>query len=142
MAVDQSAASEPSPAVGEKRGIENGDVSVPKKQRSGGELKRVAEIVLVLSAMGKMRGGGMNPTAAETGLMAEAREILAEMCEEMAPKDIVGREAIGNVIEELGLNSKLKEQRLGFRSAGMSISQKVLFTKMKVKKGLKFIFLF
>ncbi|XVF70752.1 hypothetical protein PTKIN_Ptkin11bG0188000 [Pterospermum kingtungense] len=138
VAVDQNVASEPSPAVGEKRGIGNGDVSVSKKQRCGGGLKRVAEIVLVLSAMGEMRGGGRNPTAAETGLMAEAREILAEMCGEMAPKDVVGREAIGNVIEELGLNSKLKEQRLGFRGSGMSISQKVLFTKMKMEEPKKF----
>ena len=139
MVVDQNAAFESSPALGEKRGIENGGVSVSKKQRCGGGLKRVAEIVLVLSVMGKMRSGGRTPTAAETELMADARETLAEMCEEMAPKDIVGREAIGNVIEELGLNSKLKEQRLGLRGMGMSIAQKVLFTKTKVKKGLKFI---
>ncbi|XP_022753088.1 uncharacterized protein LOC111301573 [Durio zibethinus] len=138
VAVNQNAAFEPSPTVGEKRGIENGDVSVSKKQRCGGELKRVAQIVLVLSAMGKMRGGGRNPTAAETALMAEARETLAEMCVEMAPKDIVGREAIGNVIEELGLNSKLREQRLGFRGTGMSISQKVLFAKMKMEEPKKF----
>ena len=135
MVVDQNSAFETSPAVGEKRGIENGEVSVSKKQRCGGGLKRVADIVLVLSAMGKMRGGGRNPIAAETALMAEARETLAEMCEEMAPKDIVGREAIGNVIEELGLNSKLKEQRLEFRGMGMSIAEKVLFAKMKVKKS-------
>ncbi|XWS27798.1 hypothetical protein CRYUN_Cryun25bG0010900 [Craigia yunnanensis] len=138
VAVDQNAVFEPSPAVGEKRRIENGDVSLSKKQRCGGGLKRVAEIVLVLTAMGKMRGGGRNPTAAETALMAEARETLAEMCEEMAPKDIVGREAIGNVIEELGLNFKLKEQRLGFRGMGVSISQKVSFAKMKMEETKKF----
>ncbi|XP_022716838.1 uncharacterized protein LOC111275642 isoform X2 [Durio zibethinus] len=138
VAIDQNAAFESSTAVGEKRGIENGAVSLAKKQRCGGELKRVAEIVLVLSAMGKMRGGGRNPTAAETALMAEARETLAEMCEEISPKDIVGREAIGNVIEELGLNSKLKEQRLGFRGMGMSIFQKVLLAKIKMEEPKKF----
>ncbi|XP_039035810.1 uncharacterized protein LOC120172423 [Hibiscus syriacus] len=88
--------------------------------------------------MGKMRGGGRNPTSAETALMAEARETLAEMCGEMTPKDIVGREAIGDVIEELGLNSHLKEQRLGFRGMGMSISQKVLFSKMRMEEPKKF----
>ena len=46
--------------------------------------------MLVQSAMGKMRGRGMKPTVADTALMAEAREMLAEMCEEMAPKDFVG----------------------------------------------------
>ncbi|XVE80453.1 hypothetical protein DITRI_Ditri14bG0140900 [Diplodiscus trichospermus] len=122
VAIDQTAAFEPSPEVGEKRGIEIGVVSVSKKQRCGGGLKRVAEIVLVLSAMAKMRGEGRNSTEVETALMAEARETLAEMCGEMVPKDIVGREAIRNLIEELRLNSKLKEQRLGFRSMGMSIS--------------------
>ncbi|TYJ20948.1 hypothetical protein E1A91_A08G031700v1 [Gossypium mustelinum] len=137
VGVDENAAFEPSPAVGEKRGVENGAVSASKKQRCGGELKRVAEIVLVLSTMGKMRGG-KNPTSAEMSLMAEARETLAEMCGEMAPKDIVGRDAIGNVIEELGLNSKLKEQRLGFRGMGMSISQKVLLAKMKMEEPKKF----
>ncbi|XVE50744.1 hypothetical protein DITRI_Ditri01bG0187800 [Diplodiscus trichospermus] len=137
-AVDKNAAFESSPVVGEKRGIENGDVSVSKKQRCGGGLKRIAEIVLVLSVMGKMRSGGRNPTAAETALMAEARETLAEMCQEIAPKDIVGREAIGNVIEDLGLNSKLKEQRLGFRGTGMSIAQKMLLAKTKMEESKKF----
>ncbi|KAE8696817.1 RING/FYVE/PHD zinc finger superfamily protein, putative isoform 2 [Hibiscus syriacus] len=138
VAVGENAAFEPSPTVGEKRGIENGDVSASKKRRCGGGLKRVAEIVLVLSTMGKMRGGGRDPTSTETALMAEARETLAENCGEMAPKDIVGREVIGNVIEELGLNSKLKEQRLGLRGMGMSISQKVLLAKMKMEEPMKF----
>ncbi|KAK9002385.1 hypothetical protein V6N11_025068 [Hibiscus sabdariffa] len=138
VAVDQNAAFEPSPAAGEKRGVENGGVYASKKQRCGVGLKRVAEIVMVLSTMGKMRGGDMDPTSAEMALMAEARETLAEMCGEVAPKDIVGREAIGNVIESLRLNSELKEQRLGFRGMGMSISQKVLLAKMKMEEPKKF----
>ncbi|OMP04334.1 hypothetical protein COLO4_09741 [Corchorus olitorius] len=138
VAVDQNEAFEPSPAVGEKRGIENGAaVSLSKKRRCSGGLKRVAEIVLVLSAMGKMRGGGRNPTLAETALMAEARETLAEMCEEMAPKDIVGSAVIGNVIEELGLHAKIKEQKLGVRGTRMSISDKVAFTKRKMEDPKK-----
>ncbi|KAE8702038.1 RING/FYVE/PHD zinc finger superfamily protein, putative isoform 2 [Hibiscus syriacus] len=138
VAVDGNAAFEPSPTAGEKRGIENGDVSGSKKRHCHGGLKRVTEIVLVLSTMGKMRGGGRDPTAAEMALMLEARETLAQMCGEMAPKDIVRREAIGNAIEELGLNSKLREQRLGFRGTGMSISQKVLLAKMKMEEPKKF----
>ncbi|KAK6229787.1 hypothetical protein SCA6_018738 [Theobroma cacao] len=138
VAVEQNAAFESSPGVGEKRVVENGAVSVSKKQRCGGGLKRVAEIVLVLSAMGKMRGGGRNPTAAETALMAEARETLAEMCGEMSPKDIVGGEAIGNVIEELGL-ARFSEQRLGFKATRMSISEKISFAKKKMEDPKKLL---
>ncbi|XP_039034231.1 uncharacterized protein LOC120170342 [Hibiscus syriacus] len=138
VAVEENAAFEPSPTVGEKRGIENGDVSASKKQRCGGGLMRLAEIVLVLSTMEKMRGGGRDPTPAEMALMAEARETLAEICGEKAPKYIVGREAIWNVIEELGFNSKLKEHRLRFRGMGMSLSQKVLLAKMKLEEPKKF----
>nr|DAD32593.1 TPA_asm: hypothetical protein HUJ06_011444 [Nelumbo nucifera] len=52
-------------------------------------MKRVAEIVLVLPALGKMRGG-RSTTAVEKGLMAEAREKLVEMCEVLAPRDVLG----------------------------------------------------
>lgn len=128
-------------SAGEKRTLENGEngeteelsVRSPKKLRCGlqEEMKRVAEIVLVLSAMGKMRGG-KGPTDAEVKLMAEARAKLVEMCREFAPKDIVGRDAIGAVIEDLGLNGKLKDQRLGFRGPKLTISEKVSLAKRKV----------
>ncbi|CAL5390385.1 unnamed protein product [Camellia sinensis] len=119
-------------AVGEKRTAENGELGVPaaKKARN---VKKVAEIVLVLAAMGKMRGG-RSPTAAEKEMMVEAREKLVEVCEEFAPKDVFPRDAFGAVIEDLGLN-KLKEQRLGFRPPKVSIAEKLLFTKQKDMGG-------
>jgi hypothetical protein len=99
----------------------------------GRELKRVAEIVLVLSAMARMRGGGKGPTDAEVELMVEARAKLAEACAALAPKDVVGREAIGAVIEDLGLNGKLKDQRLGFRTPKLTIKEKFDNAKRKVR---------
>ncbi|GMH25500.1 hypothetical protein Nepgr_027343 [Nepenthes gracilis] len=92
-----------------------------KKMRNGEEeeMRRVAEIVLVLSAMGRMRGG-KEPTAAEKAMMTEARAKVVAMCEELAPKDILPREAFGGVIEDLGLNG-LKDQRPGFRMPKLSI---------------------
>ncbi|XP_057474781.1 uncharacterized protein LOC130762923 [Actinidia eriantha] len=129
-------AADPPEAVGEKRPAENGDelgLPAAKKARSGGgsmgTVRRVAEIVMVLSAMGKMRGG-RSPTSAETEMMAEAREKLAAVCEEFAPKNVFPRDAFGAVMEDLGLN-KLREQKLGFRPPKMSIAEKVLLTKQK-----------
>lgn len=120
-----------SSSVGEKRPAENGAASPSKRPRCG-DMKRVAEMVLVLSAMGRIRGGAKRPTEAEVRLMAEAREMLAEMCAEMAPKDFVGRDAVGAVIEELGLNGKSKEQRLGFRASRLTISEKLALSQKKV----------
>ncbi|KAL0406965.1 UNVERIFIED_CONTAM: hypothetical protein Slati_4010400 [Sesamum latifolium] len=94
-----------------------------------GDVRRVAEMVLVLAAMGKMRGG-RGPTDAEKELMAEARNRLVKVCEGFAPKDVFPRDAFGGVIEDLGL-SMLKEQRLGFRPPKMSIAQKLLVSKRK-----------
>ena len=99
----------------------------------GPDLKRVAEIVLVLSTMARMRGGGKSPTAAEMELMAEARTKLAEACACFAPKDLIGREAIGSVMEDLGLNAKLRDQRLGFRGPPkFTIKEKLDNAKRKV----------
>ncbi|KAL5804024.1 hypothetical protein ACOSQ3_030824 [Xanthoceras sorbifolium] len=141
-------------AAGEKRPADNGngngngnpEESVNKKaRRSGGGVvgekeaaKRVAEIVLVLSAMWRMRGGGRAPTEAETELMAEAREKLVEMCGGLAPKDIVSRDRIERLIEDLGLNGRVKEQRLGFRGQRLSIKEKLELTKKKMEDSKKF----
>ncbi|KAK4398571.1 PHD finger protein [Sesamum angolense] len=135
-----------SDVVGEKRPAEeDGDVvreAVPHKRVRGGkrslvgDVKKVAEMVLVLTAMGKMRGG-KGPTDAEKELMAEARNRLAKVCEGFAPKDVFPRDAFGGVIEDLGLN-KLKEQRLGFRPPKMSIAEKLLVSKRKMEKAEAF----
>ncbi|XP_052207443.1 uncharacterized protein LOC127811533 [Diospyros lotus] len=127
------------PPVGEKRPAEDGGLGAPegKKARTGGGLvgnmRQVAERVLVLAAMGMMRAG-RSPTAAENEMMAEARGKLAEVCERFAPKDLFPTDACGTVIEDLGL-SKPREQRLGFRPPKMSIAEKLLFTKRKMEKS-------
>ncbi|KAK4745787.1 hypothetical protein SAY87_012099 [Trapa incisa] len=131
-----------SPGVGHKRRVSGGeDVGSlppsPKKPRGGGgDLGRVAEIVLVLSAMGRMRGG-KDPTDVEIGLMAEARERLAAICETLLPKDIVGGNAIGRVIEDLGLSGKAKDQKMGFRVPKLSIAEKLAFTRRKMEESKK-----
>ncbi|CAA0815360.1 RING/FYVE/PHD zinc finger superfamily protein [Striga hermonthica] len=134
-----------SDVVGEKRAAAEEDVDVlkeegspPKRVRGGvdrslvGDVKKVAEMVLVLAAMGKMRGG-KGPTDVEKELMVEARGRLARVCEGFPPKDVFPRDAFGGVIEDLGLN-KLKEQRLGFRPPKMSIAEKLLVSKTKMEK--------
>ncbi|KAG6493052.1 hypothetical protein ZIOFF_048026 [Zingiber officinale] len=75
-----------------------------KRARDDGDFKRVAEIVMVLSALGQMRGG-KEPAAAEKALVTEAKERLVVMCEAAKPKDLVSTEAVRVVAEDLGLNS-------------------------------------
>jgi len=115
--------------------LQNGDsderCAKKPKVDADAELKRVAEIVLVLSTMATVRAG-RKPSDAEVELMREARAKLAGLCQGLAPKDIVAREAIGTVIEDLGLNSKLKDQRLGFRTPKMSIAERYSHAKWKV----------
>lgn len=94
-------------------------------------MRRVAEIVLVLSALGKIRGG-RSPTVAEMEMMAEAKAKVAELCAELAPKDVIPRDAVGVVMEDLGLN-RVRDQRLGFRPPKLSIADKMLLTKRKVR---------
>lgn len=133
------------PSIGEKRAVENGEdceleVPLSKKVKIdevlSGDMKKVAEIVLVLAAMGKIRAG-RSPTVAETEMMVEAREKLVDLCKGFAPKDVFPRDAFGTVIEDLGL-SKLREQKLGFRSPKMSIAEKLLLTKRKMEKSEEF----
>ncbi|XP_042481593.1 uncharacterized protein LOC122062027 [Macadamia integrifolia] len=132
------------PSVGDKRPLENEDDvdnggRLHKKAKGdlNMDMKKVAEIVLVLSAMGKMRGG-RNPTDVEGRLMAEARQKLAEACEALAPKDILSSTAVKAVIEDIGLNNRLKDQRLGFRPPKMSITDRLLLTKRKMEESKGF----
>ncbi|KAK9074238.1 hypothetical protein SSX86_006835 [Deinandra increscens subsp. villosa] len=139
--MDMDAVEVRSGSAGEKRALEEGDVTdlVRKKARVGGEvrlggcLKEVAEMVLVLATMGKMRGG-RRPTAVEVKLMAEARGKLAEVCGEFAPKAVFPTDAFGTVIEDLGLN-RLRETKLGILPQRMSIAQKLQLTKQKMEKS-------
>ncbi|KAL8131676.1 uncharacterized protein LOC141711701 [Apium graveolens] len=128
--------------VGEKRemsGDDDVEVRVNKKARNCGEvkgnLKRVAEIVLVLETLGKMRGGRA-PTQVEVEMMSEARGKLAEVCREFKPKDVFPREAFGVVIDDLGLSNN--EQMLGFRPPNVQIAQKLKLTQEKMEKSDEF----
>jgi len=67
---------------------------------------------------------GMKPYDAKVKLTREACAKLPGLCQGLAPKDIVAREEIGTIIEDLGLNSKLKDQRLGFRAPKISIAER------------------
>ncbi|CAL9221570.1 unnamed protein product [Arabidopsis halleri] len=108
-----------------------------KKQRFDEELNRVAEIVLVLSALGRMRGGE-TPSALELELMFEARSKLAGMCQEFVPKDIIRKDHVKAVIDDLGLNGKLKDHRLGFRAPKVTISEKLSLGKRKMEEAEKY----
>ncbi|CAE5967940.1 unnamed protein product [Arabidopsis arenosa] len=108
-----------------------------KKPRFDEELNRVAEIVLVLSALGRMRGGE-TPTALELDLMFEARSKLAGMCQEFYPKDIVRKDDVRAVIDDLGLDGKPKDQRLGFRAPKLPISERLSLGKRKMEEAEKY----
>ncbi|KAI3882937.1 hypothetical protein MKW92_027945 [Papaver armeniacum] len=128
--------------VGEKRVVncdetENLNVKMKKARVDyGGDMKRVAEIVLVLSAMGRIRGG-RNPTDVEKGLMVEAKDKLVEICQFMSPRDVIPKDAIRVVMEDLGLK-KSADQRLGFCPHKMSISAKLVLAKRKMEESKKF----
>ncbi|CAK7350134.1 unnamed protein product [Dovyalis caffra] len=127
--------------ISEKRQMENverEELAAKRAKNGMVEIGRVAEMVLVLSAMAGMRGGGKNPTEAEVKLMEEARAKLVDICQDLAPKDLVARDSIGTVIEDLGLNFKLKDQRLGFRGSRLSIKEKLSLSKRKMEESKKF----
>lgn len=129
-------------SLGEKRPLEDGgerDLGNKKARGGGGvdglavNVKKVAGIVLVLATVAEMRGG-RKPTPVEVKMMVEAREKLAEICEEFAPKAVFPREAFGTIIEDLGLN-RLRETKLGIRPPKMSIAEKLELTKQKMEKS-------
>ncbi|PKA50486.1 PHD finger protein [Apostasia shenzhenica] len=107
----------------------------PAKKMRGreAELRRVAEIVMVLSAMAEMRAG-KEPTAAERALAGEARERLARACEEVRPKDLFPSEAVRGVVEDLGLN-RSRDPVLAIRQPKLSIAERVQHTKKKMEES-------
>lgn len=112
--------------------LTNTDTISFKKPRTTGLTKKVAEIVLLLSAMAEMRGG-RSPTQTELDLMADARARLVEVCENtLMPKDLVSKEAVEALIDDMGLGNKFKEQKVGVAAMKLSISDKLLQTKKKV----------
>nr|GEW21661.1 bromo adjacent homology (BAH) domain protein [Tanacetum cinerariifolium] len=88
MSIDQS---------GEKRALENeSDRELghhKKKMKLGHDsnVKKVAEIVLVLSAMAKIRGG-RRPSDVEVEMMNQAKENLVRVCEKLKPSDVFDKE--------------------------------------------------
>ncbi|XP_051135677.1 uncharacterized protein LOC127254558 isoform X2 [Andrographis paniculata] len=124
--------------VGEKRRqYDSKDASAQPKRFKGGsvvtDLKNVAGIVLVMAAMGKMRGG-KTPTEAEKEMMKEARNGLVKVCESFKPEEVFRKDAFGGVVENLGLN-RVKAQRIGFQPSAMSIAQKLLDSKKKMEQA-------
>lgn len=119
-------------------GVEGEVVTVKRRKKDGGEVevKRVAEIVLVLSALGRMRAG-RDPTVAEKAMMAEARGKVAALCQELPPKDILPTDAFGVVMEDLGL-SRLKDRAVGFRSPKISISERIALSKRRMEESKAF----
>ncbi|KAK1296186.1 PHD finger protein [Acorus calamus] len=113
------------------------DPPTSKRARTDGDLKRVAEIVMLLSAMGEIRGG-RGPTEAETGLAAEAIERLAEFCGSVAPKELFGRDGVRVLVEDLGLNRSRDHNGLGFRPPKMSIVERLALTKKKMQESKEF----
>lgn len=107
-----------------------------RRRRREDDLRRVAEIVMVLSAMTEMRAG-KDPTVAERALVAEARERLARACEEVRPKDLFSSEAVRVVVEDLGLN-RSKDPVLMYRPPKMSIAERVVHTKKKMEESRDF----
>ncbi|EOA30010.1 hypothetical protein CARUB_v10013115mg [Capsella rubella] len=109
-------------------------VSPPaKRQCFGQDMNRVAEIVLVLSALGRMRGGE-TPTDLELQLMVEAKSKLAGLCQEFTPIDILRKDDVTAVVDDLGLNGQLYDQRVGFRAPKLTIFEKLSLGKRKMEE--------
>ncbi|KAK1360851.1 Bromo adjacent homology (BAH) domain [Heracleum sosnowskyi] len=127
---------------GSKRVSENGEFEVRsvKKAKSGGEvgdgIRKVAEIVLVLATMGKIRGGEV-PSVVETEMMENARAKLVEVSDKFAPKDVFPTHAFGSIIEDLALDSS-RARKLGFQPPKISIAQKVNLTNQKMENSEKY----
>ncbi|CAA7407910.1 unnamed protein product [Spirodela intermedia] len=126
--------------MGEDRGavvaVAAGSESRKRGRADGesGDLERVAEIVMVLSAMGQIRGG-RDPTAAEKALMWEAREKLAKFCESVElprRKDLFTKEMAMAVVVDHGLNPPKENVP---RPPKLSIAEKVANTKKKMEEA-------
>ena len=105
-----------------------------KRRRGGGELGRVAEIVMVLAGAGKARGGRA-PTAAERALAVEARGALAAAVAgevELRPRELFTTDSVRALVEDLGLTRPRDPAGVGFRPRKASIAHRVLLTKRKV----------
>ncbi|KAM0942548.1 putative chromatin regulator PHD family [Dioscorea sansibarensis] len=99
----------------------------------GGELKRIAEIVMVLSTIGTVRAS-RDPSPVECSLVAEAKARLASLCAAERPKDLFPKDAVMALVKDLGLNSA-SDRFLRSRPQRMSIAEKFLVSRRKMEES-------
>nr|GEY68930.1 hypothetical protein [Tanacetum cinerariifolium] len=122
---------------GEKRpltGVSESESELSKKDRGSGDeevrlaanVKKVAEILLVLATMVEMRGG-RKASSIEVKMMIEARRKLVEICEVFGPKDVFEKEM-------KYIRGRMKEKKLVACCPKMLIGEKLEVTKVKVHR--------
>nr|GEX39263.1 putative bromo adjacent homology (BAH) domain protein [Tanacetum cinerariifolium] len=90
--------------------ISESESELSKKARGSGDsevrlaanVKKVAEILLVLATMVEMRGG-RKASSVEVEMMIEAQRKLVEICEEFGPKDVFENDVFGIIVDDLRL---------------------------------------
>nr|GEW67001.1 putative bromo adjacent homology (BAH) domain protein [Tanacetum cinerariifolium] len=115
--------------------ISESESELSKKARGSGDgevwlaanVKKVAEMLLVLATMVEMRGG-RKASSIEVEMMIEARRKLVEICEEFGPKDVFENDVFGIIVDDLGLG-RMKETKLAACCPKMSIVDKLEATK-------------
>ncbi|GLJ15404.1 hypothetical protein SUGI_0252870 [Cryptomeria japonica] len=131
----------------EKEGKEEKEHHLAKRLKSSGEggaslslssvdvgIKQAAEVVLILSNMAQMRAG-RPPTEIERELMVKARHQIGFLVGNLLlPKDLVSREVVGNMIDDLGLN-KLKQDHPVTPGPRKSIAERASDTMKKIEKA-------
>ncbi|CAN6477596.1 unnamed protein product [Victoria cruziana] len=130
---------------GVERADEEPEIRPAKRAKVSGEsetaadfdanMRRIAEIVIVLAGMGRMRGG-RSPTDVEKELMAEARRKLACLCESLPPRELLSKDVYGILVEDLGLN-RLNDQK-GLSRPRPSIAEKLRLTMKKIEEAKEF----
>lgn len=106
------------------------DTKIDRRKSLDAAIRQTSEIVLALAGMGRMRAG-RSPTDFERGLMTEARQQLGYLAAKLAPKDLVSKDAVESMIEDLGLN-RVKDP---IKTAGpkKSIAERELETMKKIE---------
>jgi hypothetical protein len=106
--LDCTAATEEAAAgQGAARSVGDEEDLLPKKKRAKTShewvqtvLRQTAEMVMVLAGMGALRAG-LSPTPLECKLATEAYEKLASLVENIAPLQLVSKDAVSSLIQQL-----------------------------------------
>lgn len=106
------------------------DTKIERRKSLDAAMRQTSEIVLALAGMGRMRAG-RSPTDFERGLMTEARQQLGYLAAKLAPKDLVSKDAIESMIEDLGLNRMKDATKTA--SPKKSIAERELETMKKIE---------